>query len=392
MKILFPLLYIAEHSGDNAIWTKLIRTIESAYPNSEYICPVQYSPEQTEILKWDTEQLKKVSKNIRIVPQGLIENFNEAEFNKLRTRDEVISYLDKVIAKDVLKEADMLISMGGGYMFCNTTYILYLVPFYVAQKMGKPTFFNTQTFSGNDFTQATKILTNIVLNNAKYISPREQASFDNLRNTFGITSELTMVQDFTFDIKPDDSVHEFDDSVIKFNIRQDIITEHSIKVIAEVADLLIDKLGVKIAFVPICHGGERDDRIAHKKIVSLMKHECLLIDKKLTVAEAKTLLKNGITITDRFHTAVFSASVFTPFVLMEPDIGYKAKGLLDAIDYPIKEVLSLGQVDSGTLYDYIMSIYNKKKEIKEKLEVTIPKVIKDVTNATFKLLEKLKNG
>ena len=389
MKVLFPLLYIAEHSGDNAIWKKLISIIESVYPNSEYICPTQFSPTQTDILKWDIDQLKEVTPNIKVIPSGLVNGFNATEFRKLQTKEEVIAYMDKVTPSKDLAEADMIISMGGGYMFADALYCLYLPPFYVAQKLGKPTFFNTQTFSGSDLTPATKILSNIVFNRANYISPREQSSAEYLRQTLGVTNELTLSQDFTFDIPPEPYDKPLPEDSIKINIRQDKSTEHSIEIMANVADMIIETMR-SVVFVPICHGGERDDRVIHRKIASKMKHECLLIEDRITIGQAITIAKSGIFITDRYHTSIFSALANTPFVPLFPDINFKMQGLLDALDYPNRNIINLNQTTVEAVFKYVLDVWDNKESIKSQLEISVPKIIQEVTDNTNKLKIKLK--
>lgn len=390
MKIIFPLLWIAEHSGDNAIWTKLIKTIEEVFPDSEYICPTQYPP-TSELLEWDIEQLKKVTDKITVIPMGLVTGFDYQEFKKLKTREEVVSYMDKVQPNEYLADADMIISMGGGYMFDDALYCLYLPPFYVAQRLGKPTFFNTQTFSGSGFAEATKMLGNLVFNKAKYLSPREQESLHNLRNTFGANNELVLSQDFTFDMPTEPYDKPLPENAVKINIRQDKVDTHSIEVIAQVADMITETMG-KVVFVPICHGGDRDDRVAHSKIASMMKHECVQIVDKLTVGQAKEIAKGGIFITDRYHTCIFSASVNTPFVPLMPDIGFKMKGLLDALKYPPVSILDLQKTTVKDLYRNVLEVWSNRESIKAHLEKVVPEVKTHVTETTSKLKEALKNG
>ena len=393
MKIIFPLLYIAEHSGDSGIWKKLIQVIESVFPGSEYICPTQYSPNDLEILKWDIDQLKEVTPNITVIPSGLVSGFNYEEFKKLTTEEEVVSYMDNVTPSEHLAEADMAISMGGGYMFADLLYCLYLPPFYVAQKLGKPTFFNTQTFSGADFTPATKILSNIVFNKAKYISPREQASANTLRQTLGVTKEFAVSQDFTFDIPPEPYKKPYPPQYnsIKINIRHDTVTEHAVETMAKVADMIVEKMG-PVVFVPICHGGSRDDRITHRNIASRMTHESTLIEDKITVGQAKTIAKGGIFITNRYHTATFSASALTPFVSLVPDIGFKMGGLLDVLEYPCKDVLNLGNASVEELFQHVARVWENQDSIKNQLEISVPEITRGVTEATDKLREELKNA
>jgi polysaccharide pyruvyl transferase WcaK-like protein len=390
MKILFPLLYIAEHSGDNAIWAKLIKTIEEVYPNSEYICPIQFSPDDTETLKWDIEQLKRYSPNIRVIPNCLTNGFDYQTFKQLQTEEEVINYMDSLPISDYIKESDMVISMGGGYMFNDAVDCFYFPPFYQAQKLGKPTFFNTQTFAGNDLSFATQALGHLIFEKANYISPRENLSLQTIQNQFKIDKDIIVSQDFTFDVEPEPFSMDLPKDAIKINIRHDVVDEHCIEVMAQVADMVVETMG-EVVFVPICHGGERDDRITHRAIANKMKHDSILIEEQITVGQAKTIAKGGIFITNRYHTSIFSSSAGTPIVPLMPDIDYKMSGLLESLNYPDIKVLNLKTASANEIFEQVKNVWDNREDIKKLLDIQVPKIIKEVKESTERLKDSLRN-
>lgn len=389
-KFLFPLLWIAGHSGDNAIWKKLIRVIESIYPGSEYICPVQCGVDDKEALGWDIEQLRQVTPNIRVVSAGLVNGFNYEEFSKITSEEEAIKYMDKVEPSDVLREADALVSMGGGYMFNDACYCLYLPPFYVAQKLGKPTFFNTQTFTGSDFTPATVALGEAVFNKANYISPREVRSMLNLNGRFTCTAQAVN-PDFTFDLPFQPYDGDYPKESIKFNFRTDVNNESFITKIAEVADMTVEALG-PVVFVPACHGRDRNDRRLHRKISEQMRHEPVLIEDEITAGQVMRILEGGLTVTDRYHTAIFSAASHTPFVPLVPDIDLKMDGLLELLTYPRPDILDLKQASVDDLFKCILGVWKQRDEIKQRLEVVVPRVKEQTTRSTSELCKSLKES
>lgn len=354
MKILLTNCWQAGNTGDVAIWINLMRRLREAFPDAEFLVASQA------LLEWDCEQMK--------------------EFNPEY-------YVNDLIR--AVNDADVVISQGGGYMISNGMYP-YLQAFDLAQSQGKPTFFSTQTMVG-PLSEDTRLLLKKVIDGAVYVSPRDTGTFDLLRNA-GVERDMVILPDTVFDIDTVDWDFPYTNHV-RFSIRGYDVDTNFLKEVALLADMATETMN-SVVFLPIGHGGDRDDINTAKEIVSYMKHEGFVIDKKLTAGELKGALKDGILLSDRYHGIVYSVSMCTPFVSMSPDIGSKMPGLLEMFNYPIP-VLHKSGFTAKMAFPHLMSAWeNREKyrgifetispQIKDNSAIVYEEIIKGIKNAAIK--------
>ena len=136
MKILFTHCWQTGNTGDVAIWKSMISHLKSAFPDITLTICSQRSEE------WDINQLSEVTKTT-VVP---------------------------LLSPEALKEADVVINQGGGYMNGQSmkNHFAYMQ---AAQLSGKPTFFGSQTFIGK-LDEGTKELGRNIFNNANLLFPK----------------------------------------------------------------------------------------------------------------------------------------------------------------------------------------------------------------------------
>jgi len=353
MKILLTNCWQAGNTGDVAIWKNLMKYLLNAFPDSEFLIASQ------KLLEWDVNQLLEYK---------------------------VKFYINRL--EEAVRDADVVISQGGGYMIGDGM-IDVLKNFKLAQDLDKPTFFSTQTFVG-PINDETKELLKEVLNKAIVVSPREQQTYDLLKDSGVDENKMEILPDTVFDIEAKNYNLNYPNS-IKFAIRGYDISTETIKEIALLADMVSETIG-QVIFIPVGNSDTRDDRIIAKEITSFMKHGAIVIDEKLTAEELKSILKDGILISDRYHAIIYAASMCTPFIALTPDIDSKMPGLLQLLNYSIQEVFDKNTLKAEKIFPYILDIWLNKLKYRELLKLKIPKIKEDSIKVYSKIIEGIKNA
>lgn len=353
MKILLTNCFQAGNTGDMAIWKNLMKYLSIEFSDVEFLIASQT------LLEWDVNQLLEYK---------------------------VKFYVNKL--EKAIKDADIVISQGGGYMIGNGM-THYLRSFKLAQDLGKPTFFSTQTFVG-PINDETKKLIKEVLNKSIVVSPREQETYDLLKSAGVDENKMEILPDTVFDIGIKNYNFPYPNSV-KFAIRGFMTTPEFLKEIARLADMVIETIG-KVIFIPVGHGNDRNDILIAEEIISYMKHESMVIKDKITAEEIKSILKDGILISDRYHGIVYAASMETPFVSLTPDINSKMPGLLRLLDYPIQEVIDKSNFNADKAFPYVFDVWYNKAKYSELLKIKMPKIKEDAIKVYSKIIEGIKNA
>lgn len=385
MNILFTNCFQSENTGDNAIWKSMMLRLMGEFPDAKFTISSQKSE------KWDMGQLAEIAGEVKVIPLILVQHLNKKEFNKLASEKELEDYLKKKADSAVkeLKEADVVISQGGGYMTGEGMW-KYLAYFYVAQYLKKPTFYGSQTFTGN-LSKPTKMLARMVFNRAKTVVARELESYKFVTEYVGAKGDhIKQLPDAVFTIKPKTYEHPLPKEAIKIGIRGYLATPTSLKELARFADMAVETIG-PVVFIPVGHGGSRNDIESSKEITKMMSHKAIVIEDKLSANELLDVVKDGILISDRYHGVVYAASACTPFVPITPDIGHKMPGLLRTIEYPRNKILSSKATTAEELFEYTTDVWRNRKEIRQELEKTIPGVKKQAELAYKHIIEKIKN-
>jgi polysaccharide pyruvyl transferase WcaK-like protein len=337
------------NSGDNALWKNMMRRLRESFPDCKFYIASQ------KIEEWDKDQLK--------------------EFKPIYVSMDWTNDLDKV---------DIVLSQGGGYMKGKGIPRI-LSKFKIAQDLGKLTLFATQSFV-NGIPRKSRASVAGVLNNSGLVVAREKQSFDFL-NGIGVKN-VSLLPDQVFDVDPEEYKLK-DNYFVKIGIRGYLASEDFMSKMAIYADLVSETIG-KVLFVPVGHGLGRDDRECALIISSRMKHESQVITDRISAGQLKTILKDGIFVSDRYHGIVCSASMGTPFIALNPDIDYKMPGVIDLFDYPVK-MIKKEEMNPPQLFRQTIDIYNDIERYKKILNDRLPKVKQD-SSSVYKLIEEKINA
>jgi polysaccharide pyruvyl transferase WcaK-like protein len=335
-KITLTNCYQCGNTGDVAIWGNMMRRL-----SEKLDC--EFTLLSQDICKWDMNQFKKFKVKARV---GWDDDF--------------------------IKSQDVFVSQGGGYMIGD---IMRPTLFFLnrCQELDKPVYFATQTFVG-DKKRETSMLLEKVLSKARLIVSREPKTKEYIKNH---RAESIMLPDQVFDVEPTKMENE---DTIQMCIRS--YNKDDLSQVALLADKIIETMG-DVLFVPVGHDGDRDDRTSYKEIKEKMRHKknVKFIDWQPNAGQIMGMFKKGIVITDRYHGAIYSAKVNTPFVALTPDIDHKMGGLLQLLDYPIRDVLNLNQ----DVFKKAFYVWKNREKIRKHLKKITPKIIKD-SRKVYKLI------
>ena len=348
MNILLAHCWKMGNLGDNAIWKNMMKRLREYFPDCKFYVASQ------KVEEWDDDQLK--------------------EYKPIYVPMDWVKDLDKI---------DVVISQGGGYMR-GKGMVRILSKFKAAQDLNKRTIFATQSFV-NGVPRKSRVFIAEVLNKADLLVARENQSSEFLKG-IGVKDVITL-PDQVFDVEPEDYKLS-SNNVVKIGIRGYLASDEFIKKIVLYADMISETIG-KVLFIPVGHGHGRDDRECAMIISSRMRHKSDVINDRISAGQLKTILKDGIFVSDRYHGIVCSASVGTPFIALNPDIDFKMPGILELLDYPIK-VIDKNTMDPRDLFIKTFNIYKDLDSYKDILNKKLPK-IKEDSKLVYKLIaDKLK--
>jgi len=158
--------------------------------------------------------------------------------------------------------------------------------------------------------------------------------------------------------------------------------------LAKVADYLVDKLNVRIVFIPMQMSAEQqqqDDKISYEiiKKMKYKKNACILNSEKYTIQELKGIYgQMDLVIGVRFHAIILSASMNIPIV----SLPYSPKGIrltkrlgLEKYSIPVEKV------EYKNLIEKIEKVLSDKSSIKKNLKEKT-KILKEKAKFNVKLV------
>jgi polysaccharide pyruvyl transferase CsaB len=300
LKIVISGFYGLGNTGDEAILESIVDNLRDQLDKPE-ITVFSLSPEQT-----------AKEHNVKSVYRGWRHDFG-----------------GKVLA---LKEADLLVSGGGGLLQDTypTKFIFGPLPYYLlivflAKLVGTKVMFFSQGIGPVTSTWG-KILMKIFANMADFITVRDEFSKDYLHR-LGVTRPKTVVTSdivFAFKKKPDTSAMdslklERKDNLVAVSVRPWFEQVKQFEQVAQILDAWIEERGVTPVFVPM--EGHHDDT-ASKNVLAHMKHgdKCHILGMNFTPNQYLNFIGEcQMTIGMRLHALIFSTLLGVPHIGLSYD-------------------------------------------------------------------------
>lgn len=308
MKVLISGYYGFYNIGDEAILKSIIEALRNEDPNIDIV-----------VLSNDVEYTKNTYK---------VNAINRWKLNDI--------YIE-------LLKCDGLIS-GGGSLFQDVTssrsIIYYTGIIWLAKLAKKPVFIYAQGVGPIEKKSNRKIVGKF-FNKVDYITLRDKES-KLLLNSIGVRKDIEIVPDPVMGF----NIENYEFKLTKYFTTNDYITvsirdwkknnSKFQKNIALTCDKIVES-GINVVFIPM-HG--QYDEIISKQVVSLMRHNAMVLSKDLTMEEKMMYIKESkLMIGMRLHALIFAATVGTPMIGISYDP--KIDSYLKLIEQP-----SIGNVDT----------------------------------------------
>lgn len=276
----------------------------------------------------------------------------------------------------IMKNSKLFINGGGSLIQDNTStrsLVYYLVMIWLAKKMRMKVMIYANGI-GPLNKEKNRALTKKIVNQVDIITLREELSYEELNNLQISKPRIKVTADPALTIKPesDERVNELfikegidpTQEFFGISVRKWFEHEKYEDIIAQLADYIVERYGIKPLFVAMHYPG---DLTIIQNIISKMKNKSFVITHKPTVSEMLGIIgKTQMLIGMRLHALIFAASLGIPVIGMvyEP----KVEGFMQYVNQ-----VSAGHVNSLELEHIkkvVDEVWENRDAIKNNLEKT----------------------
>ncbi|ODM27498.1 polysaccharide pyruvyl transferase CsaB [Clostridium sp. Bc-iso-3] len=249
----------------------------------------------------------------------------------------------------IMKNSKLFINGGGSLIQDNTStrsLVYYLGMIWLAKKMGMKVMIYANGI-GPLNKEKNRRLTKKIVNQVDIITLREELSYEELNSLQISKPQIKVTADPALTIMPekDERINQLllnegidpKEQFIGISVRKWNEHEKYESVVAQLADYIVERYGVKPLFIAMHYPG---DLTIIQNIVSKMKNKSFVITNKPTVSEMLGIIgKTQMLIGMRLHALIFAASLGIPVVGMvyEP----KVEGFMQYVNQ-----MSAGHVNS----------------------------------------------
>lgn len=380
MKIVITNVYCYLNKGDAGIVNAMIENIRKLLPDSD-IKIISLYP--------SIDQGKYVS-DVEIVGSPIAVDAKQRGIKKIFNNVRCFFHIKKSLrsgkldtAEQVIKDADIVISCGGGYMqsfnikHFLTDFIYHYTQLYITRFYKKPYYIFAQTIG--PFSKITKKLVAPIINDATAVFAREKISFDYVKANFDnknvvLTSDVAFLLNSqtinNFQIKKNGT--NVGVTLRSWNFPNHINAQHLKDKYQQSIVEFIDWLtrnDTNVFIMPQCIGPSTDnDLIISNKIYNKIqnKNKVKVVDKDLTPGQLKYLYgKMDYFVGTRMHSNIFSLSEGIPCLAISYDP--KTDGIMELFglsDY----VIDINEIDTKKLIQTFKKLVQNKKEVKNKID------------------------
>lgn len=423
--ILMPNIFITHHysrnKGDQSILIGTIDAIKKVIPTSEIVVSTYDSAFTVDRdVKWvdwifDFKDVvgKGLPKKIIWIIQNLIWIIQISIWLIIEKYLKINRFLlmseEKRRRLQPFKDADIVISCGGGYITDNyggplpLFFVLYEI--FLAIALRKDVMIYSQSI-GPFNKKISKLATKYVLNKVKLITCRESISKEVLLNIGVNKPTVFITADPAFYLIPANKkrINEILDNegvikgkkqnLIGISLRNwwypsfsdpDVRHNNYLKIISRVSDYLIKYLNAEIIFIPMdIKDTSTDDRVLALEIIHMMdcQKDVKLIRGEYTPEELKGVIgEMDLFIGTRFHSIIFATAMQVPVVSIMYE--HKAMGIMKMLNLE-RYVCDINELDQNELILKINEAWSNKDEIRTLLKANLS-ILKelDLINANF---------
>lgn len=367
MKILIVNGYVRENKGDASIMSVLSHQLQDIFPDAD----IMVSCMEDSKTHPDFEGFKNVgSMQLYATGEGLWRFYKIVRklfvyiINVIWPLLPFHYKLARILPLDVrgellaIENADIVVSMGGGYIIGSKSLLesmsmlFRILPLRLAERLGKIVVLGPQSFGPFENYWQRRIVLK-TLNASNLICVRENKSYEILKE-LGVKEELmlrTVDLGFVY-VGNSRNYYENKDNKIRVGItaRKWLKDDQQLNYEKTLARLIVDlqkKYNAEVILIPQVTSNYQadDDRIINKRInafaVEAGAYPIKLMDE-ISLPDIKKLYSTlTFTIATRFHSAIFSLTSYVPVIAIEYE--HKTSGImhdlgLDDWSIPIEDV------------------------------------------------------
>lgn len=401
--------YGVKNMGDDAMLATLTQSIKRDYPDCEIIFIARH-PDLDYDEAFGFTSIKNLDHDTREASLGRF-------FMGLNKGDDTTN-LQRI--KQEIEEADLLVLGGNSFMEVSSNEFLRGVSSYsatlglLAKFLGTPFALYGLNVVDPIENETTLAHAKFLCENATVVTVREESAFNYLKATGIDMSNVVILGDPAFGIRPQfDADHARsvlarenitlpDGPIIGANYRHEYWVRSDEEFFAEaekmanILDNLIEDLGHPVLLIPNCtytHANKwQDDRIVHDEIIKRMKHTNMIqqIKQDLSLFETYSLFQLlDMHLSNRRHSSIFAALNKVPFL----SFGSIFKGHMSPFlhDLGLEGQMAYMSEDTEIIRQKVLKTWNNRDNIKDTLSKTIPELQQSARSYLKHLADSLKN-
>jgi colanic acid/amylovoran biosynthesis protein len=414
VKILVVNGYVRENKGDAALMSVLCNELQNTFLHADIKIASMESPDKFPTFeKWQNvgsirlycadESLSRSHRIARKLLAVIVSLTWGKHFYHLRHF--LLARLHPQITGELraLEEADLIVSMGGGYLNGSSSIdgdlnvFFLLAPLRIGQRQNKCVILAPQSI-GKFGTTLQKIFIQRVLKDIPLILAREEKTIHILHD-LGLDSNVAPAVDSGFLFQPKTKINLRrlikagpKDKIVGFTVRQWMDTDKQTRyetAIAAAADYFIERYGVRVVFIPQVTSAyqQDDDRIASRRVHDKMSHanDAHVITEDLNHLEVKALYNSlDFIVGTRFHSVIFSLTSYVPAIAIEYE--HKTSGIMADLGLD-KWVLNITTVTAKSLCKKIDQIVQQHDSYVIHLQKTLPPYLKQAKHTNTLIRE-----
>jgi polysaccharide pyruvyl transferase CsaB len=285
-------------------------------------------------------------------------------------------------ARQAVRELDLLVLGGGGILF-DADAMTYLREVTLAHEEGTPVMVYAVS-AGPLVDPPVRRCVRDALELAARITVRDRRSRQLLED-IGVESRIDVTADPAVLLEPEALTLEEilraeaidpDARLIGFSVREpgpaapDLDIGHYHRLVANVADFVVERLGAEVIFVPL-ERNTYDVQHSHGVVAQMHHAQCATVLKReYTPGQLLTLLgRFEFAIGMRLHFLILSALAGIPFVALP--YASKVSGFLEELGI---EAPALGDVSAGQLIAYVDRAWDMRSDLRARIEAATPEL------------------
>ncbi|MFC8449248.1 polysaccharide pyruvyl transferase family protein [Kitasatospora sp. NPDC057223] len=401
MKIVVINAYVRENAGDAALLAVCLRHVREAYPGARL--SIAGMEDRTVHPSFEgVENLGSIRRHVadggvslarRVLRKLLVAPVAVTALLLPRAACRLLLRLLPVEARreaDAVSRADLVVSMGGGYLLARPgpdgyqNVFFVLLPALIAQKARVPVVFAPQSY-GPFPAAAQRRLVGRVLRRAALVLAREDVSVELLKECGVPAGQVRRAADAGFAFAPEPAADwrsrlaADGRQLVGVTARRWLAPaeqERYERALAATVDALQED-GAQVVLIPQVttdYLGD-DDRIVERRIAGYCTSAPLRIDERLDYRELKGLYTEcSLLVGTRFHSVIFALTSGVPCVAIEYE--HKTRGIM--ADLGLEEwVLPIAEVTAARLWALVARLRADPAAYRALLQQRIPGYVQE---------------